>query len=136
MKKIVFFIFVFISFFSCNKNDDNLSFKSVFIPIESVDIPDEFTLGEVHTIGVTYKRPSNCHIFGKFYYAPHNNERTVAVVNTVFERNDCIDLVDETLTATFNFQVTSNVSYIFKFWQGKDDNNEDIFLEIEVPVTN
>jgi hypothetical protein len=35
---------------------------------------------------------------------------------------------------SFNFQVTSTKPYIFKFWQGKDTEGNNIFLEIEVPV--
>ncbi|WP_203256696.1 hypothetical protein [Hyunsoonleella ulvae] len=136
MKKFLILSCLVTLLFSCSLDDDSTNFSVEILPIESVDIPDEFTLGEVYPITVTYERPSNCHAFREFYYARHNNERTVAVVNTVFEQNTCEDLTDETLTATFNFQVTSNGSYIFKFWQGKDDNDEDIFLEIEVPVTN
>lgn len=136
MKKFLILSFLATVLFSCSLDDDSVNFSADVLPIESVDIPDEFTLGEVYPITVTYARPTNCHSFREFYYAKHNNERTVAVINTVFERNDCVDLIDETLTATFDFQVTSNGSYIFKFWQGKDDNDDDIFLEIEVPVTN
>lgn len=136
MKKFFILSFLVTLLFSCSLDDDGTNFSVEILPIESVDIPDEFTLGEVYPITVTYERPTSCHSFREFYYAKHNNERTVAVFNTVFEENNCVDLIDEMLTATFDFQVTSNGSYIFKFWQGKDDNDEDIFLEIEVPVTN
>lgn len=136
MKKFLILSFLVASLFSCSLDDDGTNFSVEFLPIESVDIPDEFTLGEVYPITVTYIRPSSCHAFREFYYAKHNNERTVAVINNVFERNDCEDLTDAMLTATINFQVTSNGSYIFKFWQGKDDDGEDMFMEIEVPVTN
>ena len=37
---------------------------------------------------------------------------------------------------TFNFMVTGNGSYIFKFWQGEYANGDDQYLTIEVPVTN
>lgn len=136
MKKF-FILSLFVAvLFSCSLDDDGTNFSIEILPIESVDIPDEFTLGEIYPITVTYERPTSCHSFREFYYAKHNNERTVAVMNNVFEQNDCIDFTDEMLTATFDFQVTSNGSYIFKFWQGKDENEEDIFMEIEVPVTN
>jgi hypothetical protein len=136
MKKFFILSFLVALFFSCSVDDDTINFNLELLPIESVDIPEEFTLGEVFPITVTYQRPTTCHTFREFYYAKHNNERTVAVINTVFENNDCQDIADDMLTATFDFKVTSNGSYIFKFWQGKDENDEDIFLEIEVPVTN
>ncbi|GAB1858593.1 hypothetical protein MHTCC0001_34320 [Flavobacteriaceae bacterium MHTCC 0001] len=136
MKKFIILGFTLMLLFSCSPDNEQPSFRNVFLPIESVDIPDEFTLGEVYPMTVTYLRPSTCHIFRNFYYERENNERTVAVVSTLFEQNNCEDLTDVLLTATFDFHVTSNGSYIFKFWQGKDENEEDIFLEIEVPVTN
>lgn len=136
MKKFLILSCLVTLLFSCSLDNDITSINAEILPIESVDIPDEFTLGEVHSITVTYLKPSSCHSFREFYYAKHNNERTVAVVNNVIEQNTCEDLTDVSVTATIDFQVTSNGSYIFKFWQGKDDNNEDIFLEIEVPVTN
>ena len=136
MKKFIILSILATIMLSCSTDDDAVSYGFEVLPIESVDIPDEFTLGETYPITVTYNRPSTCHFFRDFYYAKENNERTVAVVNTVIAQNDCEDLTDTETTATFNFQVTSNGSYIFKFWQGKDANDENVFLEIEVPVTN
>jgi hypothetical protein len=40
----------------------------------------------------------------------------------------------ELVDATFNFIVTSNGTYIFKFWQGEDDNGNDLYYIVEVPV--
>tara|TARA_R110002049_G_scaffold307520_1_gene508221 strand:+ start:32922 stop:33242 length:321 start_codon:yes stop_codon:yes gene_type:complete len=104
------------------------------LPVESVDIPDEFTLGETYPIVVKYLRPSTCHVFNDFYYRKDNNERTVAIIAADFDRSDCEDLEDELTNATFNFNVTGNGSYIFKFWQGEDDNGDDQYLTFEVPV--
>jgi len=104
------------------------------LPVESVDIPDEFELGETYPITVSYLRPSTCHGFKEFYYLKENNERTVAPITYVFDNNDCETLEDNLVEATFNFIVTSNGSYIFKFWQGEDTDGETQYLIIEVPV--
>ncbi|MGC6430350.1 MAG: hypothetical protein ACON5F_04850 [Jejuia sp.] len=136
MKKFFILGVIAAILFSCSFSDDDVSFTNEILPIEEVDIPDEFTLGEVYPITVTYERPTNCHSFRDFYYLSENNVRTVAIISALFENNNCVDLIDESLTATFNFKVTSNGSYIFKFWQGQDENEEDIFLEIEVPVVD
>jgi len=136
MKSFILSCLLVFLLFSCSPEDDTVPFSFEILPIESFDIPNEFTLGGVFPITVTYKRPSNCHYFRDFYYLRENNERTVAIINTVFEENNCTDLADNTLTSTFNFHVTSNGSYIFKFWQGKDENDEDIFIDIEVPVVD
>ena len=121
-------------FASCSVDDDSTSFSFEVLPVESVDIPDEFELGETYPITVSYLRPSTCHGFKEFYYLKENNEWTVAPITYVFDNNDCETLEDNLVEATFNFIVTSNGSYIFKFWQGEDTDGETQYLIIEVPV--
>ncbi|MFD1615925.1 hypothetical protein [Gelatiniphilus marinus] len=136
MKKFVALSLAVFLFASCSLDDDSQNYSFEILPIESVDIPDAFTLGETYPITVSYFKPSTCHAFKEFYYLKENNERTVAAINYVLEKNSCDTLTDELVEATFNFIVTSNGSYIFKFWQGEDTNGEDKYLIIEVPVTN
>lgn len=132
MKKIaVFCLFIFT--LACSV-DDGVSYNLDILPVESVDIPETFQLGETYPITISFFRPSTCYSFKEFYYRKENNERTVAPITYVFEKNDCITLEDDLVEATFNFIVTSNGSYIFKFWQGDDSQGEPIYLTIEVPV--
>ena len=134
MKRLVVFCLTLMLFASCSFDDDSTSFSFEVLPVESVDIPDEFELGETYPITVSYLRPSTCHGFKEFYYLKENNERTVAPITYVFDNNDCETLEDNLVEATFNFIVTSNGSYIFKFWQGEDTDGETQYLIIEVPV--
>ncbi len=136
MKKFFVLCFTALLFASCSVDDDNPNFSFEILPVESVDIPNEFTLGETYPITVSYFRPTTCHTFKEFYYLKENNERTVAPINYVFERTNCEEMQQELVEAKFNFIVTSNGSYIFKFWQGEDTDGEDQFLEIEVPVVD
>ena len=136
MKKFLILSFILALFASCDINDDGRDFTFEILPVESVDIPESFTLGEVYPITVSYLRPSTCHVFNEFYYAKENNVRTVAVITYKFLDNNCEDLENELVEETFNFKVTSNGSYIFKFWQGEDTNGENQFLTIEVPVVD
>ena len=136
-KKIISLLALFFILNSCSPDDDTqYSFK--LMPIESVDIPAEFTLGETYPITVHYTVPTSCYYFSSLYYDKDLNIRTIAIENAIAQRNNCQDLsaADGANTHTFNFYVTSNGSYIFKFYQGKDDQGNDIFLEYEVPVTN
>ena len=136
-KKIISLLALFFILNSCSPDDDTqYSFK--LMPIESVDIPAEFTLGETYPITVHYTVPTSCYYFSSFYYDKDLNIRTIAIENAIAQRNNCQDLsaADGANTYTFNFYVTSNGSYIFKFYQGKDDQGNNIFLEYEVPVTN
>lgn len=135
MKRVIMLCLTLVLFASCSVNDDdNLNFSFEILPVESVDIPDEFVLGETYPITISYYKPTTCYAFNDFYYLKELNERTVAPINYVFERNNCEPLENELVEATFNFIVTSNGSYIFKFWQGEDDNGESQYLTIEVPV--
>ncbi len=133
MNRLIIITLSLILFASCS-NDDRLEYSLEILPVESVNIPESFTLGEVYPITVSYLRPTTCHSFKEFYYRKNLNERTVAVINYNLQDNNCVDLSDELVEATFNFIVTSNGSYIFKFWQGVDENDEDQYLIIEVPV--
>ncbi|WP_445731573.1 hypothetical protein [Mariniflexile sp.] len=137
MKKLIALSLALILCASCSLDDDNSSnYSFEILPVESVDIPNQFELGKTYPITVTYLKPSTCHVFREFYYSKNLNERTVAPVTYVLENNNCetLDAVSE--EATFNFIVTGNGSYIFKFWQGEDANGEDQYLIIEVPVVN
>ena len=135
MKKLLALSLALILCASCDLNDDNSgNYSFEILPVDSVDIPSEFVLGETYPITVTYLKPSTCHSFREFYYVKNLNERTVAPIMYVFENNNCETLDDVTEDATFNFIVTSNGSYIFKFWQGEDANGDDLYLTIEVPV--
>ena len=135
MKRFIVLCLTLVLFSSCSIGDDNgATFSFDVLPVESVDIPDEFTLGETYPITVSYLRPSTCHGFKEFYYLKENNERTVAPITYVFDRNDCESLEDELVESTLNFRVTSNGSYIFKFWQGDDSEGDPKYLTIEVFV--
>lgn len=133
MKRLLILSLTLILFVSCDVDDDD-DYRLDVLPIENVTMPETFTLGETYPITVSYFRPTSCHSFKDFYYLKNNNERTVAIINYELIDDDCVILEDELVDATFNFIVTSNGSYIFKFWQGVDENNEDQYLIIEVPV--
>ena len=136
MKKLIALTLALVALSSCsldNNNDINYSFE--ILPVESVDIPSEFTLGETYPITITYLNPTSCHVFKELYYSKNLNQRTVAPITWVYGNDNCETMENVIEEVTFNFIVTSNGSYIFKFWQGEDENGEDQFLTIEVPVT-
>jgi hypothetical protein len=136
MKKILLLSFLVFSMLSCNVSDQTQSFYTEIIPIESVTIPEEFQFGQVYEIGVTYFRPTGCHIFNNFYYDINENERTVAVINTVYDDQPCetFGAEENEVEVSFNFQVNSFDTYTFKFFQGQDDNDNDLYYIVEVPV--
>lgn len=136
MKRLIIISLSLILFASCSLDDNGYDYNLEILPVESVDMPETFTYGETYPITVSYLRPSTCHSFKEFYYLKNDNERIVAVINYDVVAHNCEDLTDELVEATFNFIVTRTDSYVFKFWQGVDENDEDQYLTIEVPVTN
>ena len=136
MKKIVLLFVLAASMYSCSIDDNNgPSYSTEFVAIESVDIPEEFIYGETHEISVSFLRPSSCHIFYDFFYEIDENQRTVAV-RTVFPIDQqCETLTDDEVEVSFNFEVLSTETYIFRFYQGEDENGEDIYQIVEVPVS-
>ncbi|WP_299258810.1 hypothetical protein [uncultured Aquimarina sp.] len=137
MKRIrIIALIIFSSCLTGCLNDDNgIIFSYERVPIEEVDIADQFTRGETYDITVSYFRPSDCHSFSGFDYDRLSNERTVSVVNVVVNDRVCDDLEEtDLIDASINFFVGSEDSYVFRFWQGRNDQGENQFLIIEVPV--
>jgi hypothetical protein len=134
MKKIASLLLLLFLFNSCSPEGNSPNYLFELLPIESVDIPTEFTLGQTYPITVHYKLPTSCHFFNQLYYNKDLNIRTIAVESAVLQNDNCHETSDTIDEYTFNFYVTSNGSYIFKFWQGKDDQGNNIYLEYEVPV--
>jgi hypothetical protein len=136
MKRFLFISLLLILFHACGLDDNGVDYSLELLPVESVDMPEAFVRGETYPITVTYFKPSTCYTFKEFYYLKENNENTVAVINYLYKNNNCIALDNELVEATFNFEVTDNGSCIFKFWKGVNDHDEDLYLTMEVPVTN
>lgn len=135
MRKIISLLALIFISNSCS-TDTGPSYLYEVLPIESVDIPTNFTLGQTYPITVHYNRPTSCHHFNGLYYEKDLNVRNIAVQSAVEPRSDCQELnaADAANQYTFNFYVTSNGSYLFKFWHGKDDQGNNIYLEYEVQV--
>jgi len=132
MKKIFFVLFAVISLASCSSDDDS-SYHYELLAIEDAMVPEEFEFGSIYNITVKYIRPDDCYIYSEILYEYDLDARNVAVIATVIEDNNCEPLnIEEELT--FRVQALQSSPYIFKFWQGEDDNGNAIYLIIEVPV--
>ena len=134
MKKF-FALFLVLILAGCSLSDDENNFHFEFVPIQSVEVPESFVLNETHEIKVTYQRPNGCYLFYNFSVeqGPEELDRTVAVVNTVFDNRECGE-VTQTSEVSFNFIALYQGTYKFRFWQGEDAAGNDEFLIVEVPV--
>ena len=140
MRKIfVSFLVVVLTLFgisSCSINDDGEE-NFYFETLEAInaDFPETFKQGDVYRIKVTFVRPTSCHFFEGFEFIKNDEtERTIFGVATAFSGNDCQNLDDGTIENFFDFEVLYSDTYTFKLWTGQNNNGEDEYLIIEVPV--
>lgn len=134
MKKLILLLVTITLFSSCLPDDEGSQVRLELLPIESVEIPQEFALGHTYTITVRYLKPTDCHVYDGIYYERDLNIRTFAVRNAVTINGACLPLSNTIEEQSFDFYVTSNGSYIFKFWQGVNEEGENVYLEYEIPV--
>ncbi|WP_136667651.1 hypothetical protein [Flavobacterium sp. H122] len=133
MKYVLCIAVLFFGFISCTI-DDGVDFHYELLPVDSVELPDEFKRDSIYEIPFKYSRPTTCYAFDGFYYRREANVRTIAIGTIVFEQNNCRPPTTNPLTAVLYFKPTVENSYIFKIWKGKDTNGQNIFEETEIPV--
>jgi len=133
-RKIFFVIFAVLLMASCS-DDDSYDYHYELLPIEEALVPEEFEYGQIYNISVKYIVPDDCYINSDILYEYNDDARNVAVISLVIESNDC-ETVDLEQELTFQVHALQASPYIFRFWQGDDENGEPIYLIIEVPVIN
>lgn len=135
MKKLLLLFAVVITFIGCSPNeDDNPKFHLELLPVQSIDLPAEFTRGVVYDLHIQFIRPTTCHLFDGFFYEKNLNVRTIAVQTSVVELNSCMPTSQEPTIQVLKFKPAEESSYIFKLWKGKDAYGVNVYEEIEVPV--
>jgi hypothetical protein len=137
MRKIIFFSVMLSALLILNgcSLEDQENFHFVALPITSVEMPVAFELNKTYDIKVKFQRNSDCTFFEGFDV--NNEERTVrnvSAIGSMLTDNDNCTEISQEIEESFRFIVLYNETYLFKFYQGKDENNESQYLEIEVPV--
>lgn len=135
MRRILGILLITLICYSCNLDDGETTTFHV-LPFETIELPESFTLNETYEIPFTFYRPNNCHAYNGIISNPSENERTIAV-STFSVDGNCTDFVapDGLAEQSFNFIVNYDYTYIFKVWKGKDDQGNDVYETIEVPIT-
>jgi hypothetical protein len=118
----------------CNLEDPE-NFYFVALPITSVEMPVAFELNKTYDIKVKFQRSSDCAFFEGFDVIKEDTMvRNVSAIGSLLTDNDNCKEISQEIEESFRFIVLYNETYLFKFYQGKDENNESQYLEIEVPV--
>jgi len=137
MKKLAVLFLLSVMVFSCSMDDNENKYHYEFLPVESFEVPDSFEFGQIYTISVFYKRPNDCHTNQSLYFEKKDSTRTIAIQSLVLDKSTCNLLPDEeSHKGTFEFEVLNSTTYLFKFYKGKDENGEDVFEEVIIPVIN
>lgn len=122
---------------SCSTDDDNgldHEFYNEYIKVTSAELPEEFELGRTYIIKATVELPNSCYFYyNKYDYIYEGSSRLIYPIAHVDEHDACNETITEDIL-TFPVTIVQGEAYIFKFYQGEDDNGEDIFLTYEVPV--
>lgn len=140
MKKLLMLLGVIALAIACvPEDDDNLKFHVEFVPVESVEVPEFMTPGQNYQIKVNFRRPNDCHYFDGFYYEAQGSVRVVAVQTLFIEDANCSPIAaqdpdQETFTLQCPLEYAYD-SYTFKFYQGENEQGQQLYLEKVVPVT-
>lgn len=135
MKNLIILLSMFFALNSCTVGSDS-DREFILLPIEEVEMPPSYTVGNLSLIKIKYKRPTDCHIFNGFYtnYESSNIYNKVVAIRTV-KLNNSNCLPDESMfTVDYEFKPTEPGTYTFKFWLGTDANGTDQYETHEVEV--
>lgn len=135
--KYLLIIIVALSFTltSCSNDDDYYhEYHLEYVAVKSAEVPDEFVFGRTYRINMTIELPNSCYYFyNQFDYFYEGTSRLIYPIAHVDDGVPCTLNIRET-TFSIPVQALQSEPYIFKFYQGEDDDGQDMFLTIEVPV--
>jgi len=135
MKKILLLSVLFLSFSSCNKNNDLLPLKLNSAPITNLEVPKSFQFGEIYNLIITYNLPSSCYKFFNVDYIYNGSQRDINILIYEDVKAICPQVIVSAHQNIF-VKVTQYEDYTFNIWKGKDSLGKDIIESIVVPVTH
>jgi len=137
MKNLKWFIgLAFISLFvvSCLEDEPTVDVTYKYKAIDSVQVGEIHPPRQVTEIKTYFTRNKSCEDFFNYEYHILGNERTVSVIFSEFEDGSCEE-ISEPSYSVLQFKPEDSGVYTFRFWNGSDENGQDIFIikEIEIP---
>lgn len=145
MKKIALLLLLTFVASSCSTDSDEPEVYYELLPIQRCEMPYRMTSGETYEFKMIFQMPTTCHFYKGIYFEGDGDEKIVAIQSGVYQRNDC-QIIDYGTTAqpqnqpvsreyTFTAGAPGTV-YHFKMWTGKNEQGEDTYYEVQVPVEN
>jgi hypothetical protein len=134
MKKLVLLLLMSVAFISCDISsgaEENTTF--VLGPVQDVTMASHYKVDSTSQIMVRYKRPNDAHIFQGFYYQSVESTRTVCIQYArLDEASPAVD--NEVYEVPLNFKPSHTGTYVFKFWDGTNQDATDHFFVAEAVV--
>ena len=124
------------SVLSCSADDDTTNDYQTFLSVTTAEVPETIEVNTSQTIVISYNKPTNCHVYTDMFYENEPLQATMAVISTYVESIGNCAVVNQTANASFKFEPKTIGTHVLKFWQGKEANNQDIYLIYEIEVTN
>ncbi len=143
MKKLVLLMLGFVCLFtSCDVEDDGPQTISYYAEVTEADLPEYFEKGKTYEIEITYLLPSACHTkAGIVAQRGGDTDEKYREIYIVGLANADADLVDCNIeeddleeTGKFTINIDREEDYTFFLWQGVDEDEENIYTEVVVPV--
>ncbi|WP_420601746.1 hypothetical protein [Flagellimonas sp.] len=133
----IMIVAIAMSLTSCSKDDyDDHDYHLEHVKVASAELPEEFNYGSTYQIDVTIELPNSCYsYYNQFDYIYKGAERLIYPIAHIDDGIACNPSITETVFS-IPIQVLQHEPYVFKFYQGEDEEGKDMFLTIEVPVTN
>lgn len=136
MKKLVLLALTVVALASCelgSGDDDNTQFAVG--PVHDVTMASTYKVDSISEIMVRYKRPDDSHIFQGFYYQAVDFNRVVAIEYVKLDhQNPAVD--DQIYEVPLKFKPRYAGTYVFKFWDGTNQDGTDHFFVAEAVVNN
>ncbi|MBS1549938.1 MAG: hypothetical protein JSS94_08770 [Bacteroidetes bacterium] len=141
MKKIHYiqvlsFLLLIFMIASCDSHRDRDERKIIAIndlKLDSVKInSDTMMVNSVQSIRTYFTLHSNCEGFYTYQYAKDGMERKVKTLS--YKTDGVCNSETKAYYTQFEFMPESTGTYQFKFWQGKDNAGNDIWLNKQIVV--
>lgn len=133
------FLVLMTTLLSCSIDDPD-RYNNYILPVESYTLPTTFTVGALHEIKLKYQKPTACYNYAGVYFHkgvdPESFIRTIGVYANTKVGEDCSEALPPLSEVSFNFAPQKAGTFTFKFYIGDDEEDEPIFEEVAVVVTN
>ncbi len=133
MKKLMFLFLLAFAVNSCS-TDDGKSSQEFLLPIESVVMPSSYSLNDEAMMMVSYRRPTDCHIFNGFYINTEGEISTIGIRALKFDQANCMNDDQSLYEIPLKWTPTEAGHYTFKFWTGDDSDGVPQYIEEVITI--